>query len=126
MAKRLNLQPQRTESLSVSTFGTRKPQNLDTYVVNFNIITKDGSPNSLYANVLQQITSPIPRGPLHQADVEFLQAITPEKLADNIPIQSTSVAIDILVGSDYFWNIIDRERSFLLDYCYYHPSWDMY
>ena len=113
MAKCLNLQPQRTESLSVSTFGTRKPQNIDTYVVNFNIITKDDSSISLYANVLQQITSSIRQGPLHQVDGEFLQAITPEKLANNIPIQSTSVAIDILVGLDYFWNIIDRERIIL-------------
>ena len=71
-----------------------KPQHLDTYVVNFNIIIKDDSSLSLHANVLQQITSPIRRGPLHQADVEFLQAIAPERLADDIPVQSNSVAID--------------------------------
>ena len=40
--------------------------------------------------------SPIRRG------LEFLQAIAPERLADDIPVQSNSVAIDILVGSDYF------------------------
>ena len=110
IAKCLNLPSQRVESLSLSTFGTKKPQHLDTYVVNFNIIAKDGSSISLHANVLQQITSPIRRGPLHQADVEFLQAIAPERLADDIPVQSNSVAIDILVGSDYFWNIIDGDR----------------
>ena len=60
--------------------------------------------------MLQQITSAIRRGPLHQADVEFLQAISPKRLADDIPVQSNSVAIDILVGSDYFWNIIDGDR----------------
>ena len=87
-----------------------KPQNLDTYVVNFNIIVKDGSSISLHAIVLQQITSPIRQGPLHQADVEFLQAIAPERLADDIPAQSNSVAIHILVGLDYFWNIIDGDR----------------
>ena len=59
MAKRLNLQSQQVESLSLSTFGAKKPQHLDTYVVNFNIIVKDGSSISLHANVLQQITSPI-------------------------------------------------------------------
>ena len=73
---------------------------MDTYVVNFNIIVKDGSSLSLHVNVLQQITSPIRQGPLHQADVEFLQAIAPERLADDIPVQSNSVAINILVGSD--------------------------
>ena len=76
---------------------------MDTYVVNFNVIVKDGSSISLQANVFQQIISPIWRVPLHQAEVEFLQAVAPERLADNIPVQSNSVAIDILVGSDYFW-----------------------
>ena len=60
--------------------------------------------------MLQQITSPIRRGPLHQADVEFLQAVAPERLGGDIPVQSNSVAIDILMGSDYFWNIIDKDR----------------
>ena len=45
MAKCLNLPSQRVESLSLSTFGTKKPQHLDTYVVNFNIIVKGGSIN---------------------------------------------------------------------------------
>ena len=75
----------------------QKPQHLDTYVVNLNIIVKDGS-ISLHANMFQQITSPVWRGPLHQADVEFLQAITPERLADDIPVRSNSMANDILVG----------------------------
>ena len=75
----------------------QNPQHLDTYVLNLNIIVKDGS-ISLHANMLQQITSPVWRGPLHQADVEFLEAITPERLADDIPVQSNSMANDILVG----------------------------
>ena len=70
--------------------------------------------------MLQQITSPIRRGLLHQADVEFLQAIAPERLADDIPVQSNSVANDILLGSDYFWNIIGLPS--LLDYYYCHLS----
>ena len=83
---------------------------MDTYVVNFNIIVKDGSLISLHANVLQQITSPIRRDPLHQGDVEFLPAIAAERLAGDIPVQSNSVAIGIVVGSDYFWNVIDGDR----------------
>ena len=46
----------------------------------------------LHVNVLQQITGPIRRGPLHQADVEFLQAIIPERLADSIPVQPDLVS----------------------------------
>ena len=113
MAKQLNLLSQRSESLSVSTFGTRKPQSIETYVVDFNMVAKDGLLIPLQANVLQQITGPIRRGPLHQADVEFLQAITPERLADSIPVQSDLASIDILLGSDYFWSVIEGERIIL-------------
>lgn len=78
MAKQLNLLPQRSESLSISTFWMR----LKVYVIEFNIV---GLPIPSHANVLQQITGPIRRGPLHQADVEFLQAITPESLVIVFP-----------------------------------------
>ena len=101
MAKQLNLSSERTELLSMSTFGTRKPQSLDTYVVNFSIITKDGSSVSLHANVLTQ------------ADIAFLQAITPEQLADSIPTHPSKVTIDILLGVDYFWSVIDGGRIVL-------------
>ena len=97
----------------VSTFGTKKPQNLEMSVVEFTITTKEGLPVILHANVLQQITSPIRRGPLPQAHTEFLQAIAPDKLADNIPVQLSSATIDILLGSDYFWNIVDGGRIVL-------------
>ena len=82
-------------------------------LVNFTIITKKSSSMRLCANVLNQITSPIQRGPLQKADLEFLQSITSEKLADVIPTSAETAIIDILVGSDYFWNIVDVERIML-------------
>ena len=94
MAKKLKLQPQRREALSVATFGTKKPQNLETFVVEFSLTTKEGLTIGLHANVLPQITGPILRGPLHQEDIKFLKAITPDKMADNIPIQLSSATID--------------------------------
>ena len=68
---------------------------------------------TLSANVLQQITRPIQRGPLQNSDLEFLQVISSETLADNIPKISSLADIDILVGSDYFWDIMGRERVVL-------------
>ena len=46
------------------------------------------------------------RRPLYQADVEFLQAII--KLAT---VEPDLTSIDILLGSDYFWSIIEREKD---------------
>jgi len=58
---------------------TIKPRNLEIFVVEFNILTTEEGMN--IANVLPQITGSIPRGLLHQTDIEFLMAITPDKLA---------------------------------------------
>jgi len=110
MAKLLKLPSQRMETLSVCTFGSQDPQSIDTYVVHFSIITKDGTQLDLQANVLNQITSPIQRGPL---DIEFLQLISPTQLADLIPESLEMASIDILVGSDFFWSIVGSGRVVL-------------
>ena len=86
-----------------------------TRVVKFTITSKENSPIVLHANVLPQITGPIQRGPLLEKDLEFLKIISPGKLADTIPGTSKSIieTVDILVGSDYFWDIVDNERIVL-------------
>ena len=92
----------------MSTFGAGDPHDVDTYVVNFNVMTKDNSPLPLHANVVNKITGPIQRG---QADLEFLVSISPEKMADTVPKTSEPVNIDLLIGSDYFWNILETESD---------------
>jgi len=61
----------------------------------------------LLANALKQIINPIQQRPLSQADIRFLPR------ADSIPSQSSLTNVDILLGSDYFWNVIDCERIVL-------------
>ena len=39
------------------TFGAKHPQDVDTYVVEFNLMTKDKSPLQLHANVVHKVTS---------------------------------------------------------------------
>jgi len=87
MAQRLNLRPLRAEVLSVLTFGTSRAQSLETYVVSFNVLTRQGSSMLLHANVLKQITNPIQCGPLSQGDIKFLQVISPEQLADTLSVK---------------------------------------
>ena len=99
----------------VSTVGNKKSQKLDTHVVNFTITTQESSPIILHANVLPQITGPTQCGPLLEKDLKFLKVIAPGKLADTIPqtSKSTTETVDILIGSDYFWDIVANERIVL-------------
>ena len=71
LAKRLQLSSQYKEALSVSTFAARRPQDVDTYVVQFSLITKDGTSLPLQANVINQITGPIYHKPLQSSDLDF-------------------------------------------------------
>jgi len=73
LAKQLQLTSQFEESLSVSTFAARKPHDVSIYyVVEFNVITKNKSCLHFHANVIEQITGPIQRGPLQQQMWIFL------------------------------------------------------
>ena len=110
LAKQLQLPLQQKELLSISIFGGKRPEGLDTYVVQFSISTKEGSLITLSANMLQQITRPIQRGPFHNYNLEVISS---ETLADNILKISNLADIDILGGLDYFWDIIGRERVVL-------------
>ena len=45
--------------------------------------------------------------------IKFLKLIPSSELADSIPNTLESVAIDLLIGLDYFWNIIGGNKVML-------------
>ena len=122
LAQKLKLPSEHKEYLSVSTFGATKATNLETYVVNFKVKIKDGSYMSLSANVLKQITGCIQRSPLLQKDLEFLKFIPQNELADQIPNTLESLDVDILIGSDFFWNIVGGDKIVLPSGMFMLPS----
>ena len=66
-----------------------------------------------HANVIEQITGPIQRGPLQPADLEFLMSISADRLADSVPTDLEPSTVDLLIGSDYFWSIVGTEKIVL-------------
>ena len=122
LAKQLGLKPEQKELLSIITFGAGKATNIDTYVVKFNVKLKDGSSMLLFANVLKQITGNIQRSPLHQNDVEFLKLIPSHRLADPIPCTQRTSTVDLLIGPDYFWDIVGGDKVTLPSGMFMLPS----
>ena len=82
-------------------------------MVCFTILAKDNPPIVLNTNVLPQITGAIQQGPLLQSDLDFLHTIAPERLANSIPERGNTFTIDLLIGSDYFWDIVGKDRVVL-------------
>ena len=115
LAQQLQITPQYKESLPVSTFAAMKPQDVSTYVVEFNVITKDKCCMHFHTNVIEQITRPIQRRPLQPADMDFLRSISTDRLVDSIPTAGNleSYSVDLLIGSDYFWSVVGMEKIVL-------------
>ena len=82
-------------------------------MVQFSLITKDGTSLPLQANVINKITGPIYRGPLQSPDLDFLLSIPTEKMADTIPKHVEPSTVDLLIGSDYFWTIVGTDKMIL-------------
>ena len=106
LARQLMLKVEHKELLSVSTFGAKQATKLDIYVVHFNVGLKDGSSMLMSADVLKQITGNIQRSPLLAKDQDFVQLIPKSKMADFILHSPETTTVDLLVGSDYFWEIV--------------------
>ena len=122
LAQKLGLASERKEVLSVSTFGAHKATDIDTCVVCFKIKLKDGSFMMLYANVLKQITGSIQRNPLIQKNLEFLQAIPTDRKANRVPSTLENTTIDLSIGLDYFWNIVEGDKVILSSGMFLVPS----
>ena len=122
LAKQLRLKPEGNELLSVSTFGAGKAIGMNTYTVRFSVKLNDGLCMTMCANVLKHITGNIRRSPLYQRDVELLRMIPRDKMADIIPSTTETTKVDLLVGSDYFWDIIGGDRITLPSGMYMLPS----
>ena len=59
---------------------------------------------------VKQITGSIQRSPLVQKDLGFLRAIPVERMAEHIPDTLEKTTADLLIGSDYFWDIVEGDK----------------
>ena len=113
LAESLHLQPALHEPLSISTFGDTRPFTVDTYLVNFQLGLKDGSRLDVNANVIPDITGSIYRGSTPPEDEAFLRDLSPGMLADCLPSDQDDAKVDLLIGSDLFWDLVSSDRIVL-------------
>lgn len=108
LASDLKLERKKTEIISVLTFGSKNSQEIETSVVELELSLKDGNSMKINANVVPQITGNIFRAPCDFKQHEFLWKNL--MLADSIPQDNELSEIDILIGNDYYMDIILPER----------------
>ncbi|VDI20783.1 Hypothetical predicted protein [Mytilus galloprovincialis] len=107
LAKRLNLKKKATEEITLVTFGTDKPKTLRKQKVSLKIRLKDGVCMLIDANVVPKITGSILRTLLHMDVCENVKYLCNNlQLADTLPSSLESSTIEILIGNDYYLDII--------------------
>ena len=82
LVKKLQLRPNNSEILTVFTFGSTKPKEFKTPVVEFGLELKNGEMMEIRANVVPKITGMIQRVPINSEQLEPL--IKEHQLADSL------------------------------------------
>ncbi|MCP4486607.1 MAG: hypothetical protein GY820_04700, partial [Gammaproteobacteria bacterium] len=111
ISSQLNLKPVERELLSIHTFGGQKPCTVNSSVVSFKMFLKDGSSMQIQANALKNLTGLMRKGALSTEDQEFLKKVPDQCLAEPISEIEQAFEPDIMIGEDYFWDIIDMSHK---------------
>lgn len=111
LAKKLNLKMGKKEEIMLVTFGSDTPKRIKKPTTKLNIILKDGSTLKLRANVVPQIAGSIQRRPINLKSVENWGYLWTEfSLADDFPHVRETSSVELLIGNDYYLDIILPQR----------------
>ena len=108
IVKRLNLQSNESSKLTIHTFGVSKPKEITSKVVKLTLKSKEGNTIKIIANVVPKISGNIQRLPIKLKNRFSIQKRF--KLADTLPEQAESTTIGILIGNDYYNEVMSPER----------------
>ena len=107
-AKLLGLKMGPLKTVRLNTFGSVAPNNIPTNETKLSIKHKDGTYKLIYAKVCKTITGPMKRQHL---DVGKYKHIWKElEMVSKIESKNGSYNIDLLIGSDYYEDILKAER----------------
>ena len=113
-----------TEILTGLTFGSTKPKEFRTPVVEFGLKLKNGQTMNIQANVVPKITGLIQRAPINCKRFEPL--LKEHQLAHSLPSELEVSTVELLIGHDYYSELILPERKKLSPGLYFlgsHLGW---
>ena len=113
LARKLKLKEIGMNHLSIYTFGTTKAKNIETPVVEVGLMLKSGFTLSIQANVVPEVTGKIERHPI--LDETIKKKLISFELADEIPKSIQMSKIELLIGNDYYTDIVSMKRLEVTD-----------
>ena len=107
LAKNLKLKLSPIEKVTVATFGSDKVKLIKYRPTKLQLSLRDGSLMPVEASVVPHITGKLSRIPLNTEDLTFLKNEGWEpKLADSLPTDSELTSVDLLIGNDYYFDLL--------------------
>ena len=106
-AKRLNLKLGDMDEFMLVTFGSEKPKRTESRNTKLDILLKDGIILIIRANVVPQIAESIQGRPVNLKSLDNWDCPWNEfSLADDIPTERETSSVELLIGNDYYLDII--------------------
>ena len=111
LAEKLGVKPTAEQELKLVTFGNEHTKVIKTKSVQIDIALKDGSCMKLTANVVPTISGTIHRNPLTKVlSKQMENLVNSVDLADTIPSVKETTTIDVLIGNDYYLDLVLPQR----------------
>ena len=107
-AKQLGLKYGPSKLINLSTFGSNEPSSLSTNKTNFIINQSDGSKKEINARICKTITGNVIRNRIDTKQFDHIWKGL--KLADDPPTETRQYKIDILIGNDYYDEIMKTDK----------------
>ncbi|XP_028518889.1 uncharacterized protein LOC110251976 [Exaiptasia diaphana] len=109
LAMKLKLQLGKKEKIRLVTFGQTQSQVINTPTTNLDLPLKDGTTLHLTVNVVPKITGEVHRHPISSQALNS-HLLKDIELADKLPLERQTSNIDLLIGNDYYLDIIEPMR----------------
>ena len=109
IANNLQLPASEENMLNLQTFGSL-PVKTKSKLVEFRLLLRDGSNLLCHANTADKLIGSLTRPAISNDDKAILTDLPPEYLADQIPTEELKIHPQILLGSDYLWDLLELNK----------------
>ena len=116
LADNLQLKTRETQEYSIYTLGSKKPKKVTTSLAELTIKTQKGNDILIKASIVPQITGLVQRIPINISEQQNLKKTY--NLGDTLSQQVQTSTLGLLIGNDYYHELIMGERTQIQDGLY--------
>ena len=110
LAEQLKLKRDGHEQIKLATFGTNTPKTIKTTSTEISLKLNNGDYLNIRANIVPTISGNIQRNSVNLASDQIKHLVKSVELADSIPSESETSTIELLIGNDYYLDLILSQK----------------